>query len=61
MALTQQEIKDIALLARIGIDDAEVSAYQNDLSVVLEYFEDILRRCKNWIRKTLKKLGILPA
>lgn len=37
--LTQEEVKHIALLARIGLSDTEVERYQKDLSTVLVWFE----------------------
>ena len=39
--LTQDEIRHIALLARIGVDDIEIESYQKDLSAVLEYFKKL--------------------
>ena len=41
MELTNDDIRDIATLARIGITDAEVASYQKDLSSVLQYFEKL--------------------
>lgn len=41
MELTRDEIKDIAMLARIGVTDEEIGAYQKDLSSVLQYFEKL--------------------
>ena len=41
MELTQDEIKEIAALARIGVTDEEIGAYQKDLSSVLQYFEKL--------------------
>ncbi len=41
MELTNDDIRDIATLARIGITDAEVTSYQKDLSSVLQYFEKL--------------------
>ena len=39
--LTKDEVKHIAMLARIGINDAEVDAYQKDLSAVLDFFREL--------------------
>lgn len=39
--LTQEEVKHIALLARIGLKDDEVAKYQESLSVVLDFFKDL--------------------
>ena len=41
MELTKDEVRDVALLARIGITDEEVDLYQKDMSAVLEYFEKL--------------------
>lgn len=41
MELTKDEIKDIALLARIGVTDQEVEMYQKDLSSVLRYVDKL--------------------
>ncbi|XLQ20387.1 MAG: Asp-tRNA(Asn)/Glu-tRNA(Gln) amidotransferase subunit GatC [Candidatus Moraniibacteriota bacterium] len=41
MELTKDEIRDVAVLARIGITDEEVDSYQKDLSSVLDYFEKL--------------------
>lgn len=41
MELTKDEIRDIALLARIGVTDQEVVMYQKDLSAVLQYFDKL--------------------
>lgn len=37
--LTAEEVKKIALLARIELKDSEVEKFQKDLSVILEYVE----------------------
>ncbi len=39
--MTQEEIKHIALLARIGLSDEEVTKYGKDLSTVLAWFEQL--------------------
>ncbi len=39
--LTKDEVKKIAGLARIGLDDKEVEKYQKDLSAVLDYFKKL--------------------
>lgn len=40
---TQEEVRKIALLARVGITDAEAEKYGKDLSAVLEWFEQLSR------------------
>ncbi len=41
MELTKDEVRDVALLARIGITDKEIDMYQKDLSSVLGYFDKL--------------------
>ena len=39
--LTKEEVKHIASLARIGLDESEIPKYQKDLSAILDYFEKL--------------------
>ncbi len=39
--LTPEEVKKIALLARIELSDAEVGKFQKDLSTVLDYVDEL--------------------
>lgn len=39
--LTKEEVKKLALLARIELSEAEVEKYQKELSTVLDYVEDL--------------------
>lgn len=41
MTLTKEEVKHIALLARVGLKDEEVEKYQKDLSIVLDFFREL--------------------
>lgn len=41
MQLTEQEVRHIAGLARIGVSDEEVSFYTRELSSVLAYVEQL--------------------
>jgi aspartyl-tRNA(Asn)/glutamyl-tRNA(Gln) amidotransferase subunit C len=41
MELTKDEVRDVALLARIGVTDEEVDSYQKDMSSILKYFEKL--------------------
>ena len=43
MALTPEEIRNIAQLARLHIDESEVEHYQRDLSRILEFVEQMNR------------------
>lgn len=39
--LSIDEVKHIAMLARIGVSDNEVDTYQKDLSAVLDFFREL--------------------
>ncbi len=39
MALTPEQVRHIARLARLGIEDAEVQRFAGQLSEILDYFE----------------------
>ena len=39
--LTRDEVKKIASLARIGLDESEIPKYQKDLSAILDYFKKL--------------------
>lgn len=39
--LTQEEVRHVAFLARVGVTDEDVTRYQKDLSGVLAYFEEL--------------------
>lgn len=39
--LTRDEVKNIASLARIGIEDKEIEDYQKNLSAILDYFKEL--------------------
>ena len=43
MALTRDEVLHVAKLARVGLSDADVTKFQNQLSQILEHF-DVLQR-----------------
>jgi aspartyl-tRNA(Asn)/glutamyl-tRNA(Gln) amidotransferase subunit C len=43
MALTRDEVLHVAKLARLGLTDADVTKFQQQLSQIIEHF-DVLRR-----------------
>lgn len=43
MALSEEEVQHIAVLARIGLSEEEVRKYQQDLSAVLAWVEALSR------------------
>lgn len=41
MALSEEEVRHIALLARIGLKEEEIPRYQKDLSAVFDFFSQL--------------------
>ncbi len=41
MSLNSSQVQEIAHLARLAIDDAEVPAYSRDLSAILDFVEQL--------------------
>ena len=41
MSLTPDEVRHIALLARLGISDEDVERFSGQLSSILDYFEEL--------------------
>lgn len=41
MSLTPEEVKHIALLSRLELDDGEVAQYTSELGKILEYVEQL--------------------
>jgi aspartyl-tRNA(Asn)/glutamyl-tRNA(Gln) amidotransferase subunit C len=41
MKLSAEEVRHIALLARLGLDDDEVEKFRNQLSNIMEHFEEL--------------------
>ncbi|MCL2881973.1 MAG: Asp-tRNA(Asn)/Glu-tRNA(Gln) amidotransferase subunit GatC [Coriobacteriia bacterium] len=41
MALTQEEVRHVALLARIALDDEQVATLQTELNGVFDYIDQI--------------------
>ncbi|MEX0683077.1 MAG: Asp-tRNA(Asn)/Glu-tRNA(Gln) amidotransferase subunit GatC [Dehalococcoidia bacterium] len=41
MSLTPDEVRHIALLARLGLTDDDVARFSGQLSNILEYFEEL--------------------
>ena len=39
--LSREEVKHIASLSRIGIEDKEVEDYQKNLSAILDHFKEL--------------------
>ena len=41
MGLTREEVLQIARLARVGLDEAEVATFQEQLSEILDHFQTL--------------------
>jgi aspartyl/glutamyl-tRNA(Asn/Gln) amidotransferase C subunit len=41
MMLPEQTVRDVALLARLGLSEDEIPAFQKDLSSVLDFFSEL--------------------
>jgi len=41
MTLTEEEVRHIALLARVGLTEEEIPVYQKDLSAVFDFFSEL--------------------
>ena len=39
--LSKDDVKNIASLARVGIEDKEIEDYQKNLSAILDYFKEL--------------------
>jgi aspartyl-tRNA(Asn)/glutamyl-tRNA(Gln) amidotransferase subunit C len=39
--LSKDEVKNIAALARVGVNEKEIEKYQKDLSAILDYFQKL--------------------
>lgn len=50
MMLTAEEVKKIAYLARLGIDEKDVETYANDLSSILDLMTQMSETCTDGIR-----------
>lgn len=59
MQLTKDQIKDIAILARLELQDAELDQYARQLSVVLEYMELLQEVDTDQVEETCQVTGLL--
>ena len=56
MKLTADEVRHIALLARLGISDDEVNKFQHQLSDILGHFEELERLDTQNLKPTLQSV-----
>lgn len=43
MSLSEQDVRHVAMLARLGLTDAEIEAMRDDLNSILGHIDDIQR------------------
>src|SRR3954452_15745115 len=58
MPLTREEVEYVAALARLGLNDAEITRLQGQLSVILEHIEAIDRLDTNAIPPTAQVIAM---
>jgi aspartyl-tRNA(Asn)/glutamyl-tRNA(Gln) amidotransferase subunit C len=58
MALTREEVEYVAALARLGLNDAEVTQLQGQLSSILEHIEAIDKIDTNAIPPTAQVIAM---
>lgn len=56
--LTPEEVKKVALLARIELSDAEVEKYQKEVSAVLDYVEELKQVNTDGIEEVSQVTGL---
>jgi len=57
--LTKDEVKKIAILARIELTEAEVEKFQKELSTVLEYVEDLKKVSTDGVEEVCQVTGLV--
>src|SRR6185503_1670904 len=57
--LTKDEVKKIAILARIELTEAEVEKFQKELSTVLEYVEDLKKVSTDGVEEVSQVTGLV--
>jgi len=58
MQLTDEEVRHIALLARLGISDAEVEKFRNQLSSILENMDILQQVDTNGLEPTSQSVAL---
>jgi aspartyl-tRNA(Asn)/glutamyl-tRNA(Gln) amidotransferase subunit C len=58
MALTREEVQHIARLARLGLDEADIEKFRDQLSVILDHFEQLRQLDTEDVPPTLHTLAI---
>jgi aspartyl-tRNA(Asn)/glutamyl-tRNA(Gln) amidotransferase subunit C len=57
--LSKEEVKKLALLARIALSDAEVEKYQKDLSAVLDYVDELKKVDVSGVDEAFEVTGLV--
>jgi aspartyl-tRNA(Asn)/glutamyl-tRNA(Gln) amidotransferase subunit C len=57
--LSKEEVKKLALLARIALSDAEVEKYQKDLSTVLDYVDELKKVDVSGVDEVFEVTGLV--
>ena len=58
MVLTKKEVEHIALLARLGLTDAEIEKFSGQLSSILEYVEQLKEVDTEGVEPTAQVTGL---
>lgn len=58
MALTTDDVRHIARLARVGLDDADVERYAAQLTVILDHFDALSRVLTEGVEPTAHPLPL---
>jgi len=58
MALTQEQVKHIALLARLGLSEEEIEKYSQQLSSILDYVEQLKKVDTEGVEPTAQVTGL---
>ncbi len=58
MSLTKEEVQKVAKLARIELDDAEVTRFQTQMSAVLDYVEQLQKVNTKGVEITAQVTGL---
>ncbi|MFA5021906.1 MAG: Asp-tRNA(Asn)/Glu-tRNA(Gln) amidotransferase subunit GatC [Patescibacteria group bacterium] len=58
MALSKKDVEHIALLARLGLTEAEKEKFASQLSSILDYFEQLKEVNTNGVEPTAQVTGL---
>jgi aspartyl-tRNA(Asn)/glutamyl-tRNA(Gln) amidotransferase subunit C len=58
MALSKQDVEHIALLARLGLSEAEKEKFASQLSSILEYFKQLKEVNTDGVQPTAQVTGL---